>query len=159
MDDQDSRKKFLLRIILITLIGVFIGISAYTAYYSEAISYLSNDPKACKNCHAMQQHYDAWIKGPHSHVAVCNDCHMPHDSVLNKVIAKMDNGFWHTLKFTLGNYPQNIQIREVNHNITKKACLNCHGELTDMIHIPYQKDETIDCTRCHASVGHRVRSK
>ena len=58
--------------------GVVLGLSGYTFYYAEGGSYLSNDPKACVNCHVMREQYDGWQKASHHAVATCNDCHTPH---------------------------------------------------------------------------------
>lgn len=44
---------------LATLIGFFLGISAYTFVYAEGASYLSTDPRACANCHIMWPQYDS----------------------------------------------------------------------------------------------------
>jgi formate-dependent nitrite reductase cytochrome c552 subunit len=40
-----------------------------------------------------------WQQSSHQHVAVCNDCHLPHDAV-GKWVTKADNGFFHSLAFT-----------------------------------------------------------
>lgn len=68
------------------------GVVGYTFVYAKGASYLTNDPKACANCHVMQDYYDAWIKSSHRAVAVCNDCHAPHDNMVRKYYVKADNG-------------------------------------------------------------------
>jgi cytochrome c nitrite reductase small subunit len=42
----------------------------------------------------MHEQYDGWIKSSHRSVAVCNDCHVPHD-VVREYATKARNGFWH----------------------------------------------------------------
>lgn len=37
------------------LLGVMAGAGSYTANHAQALSYLSNDPKACVNCHIMRE--------------------------------------------------------------------------------------------------------
>ena len=43
--------------------GSALGTGGYAVYYGEGLSYLSNDPKACVNCHIMRDHYDGWAEG------------------------------------------------------------------------------------------------
>ena len=76
-------------------IGLAAGIGGYTFVYAHGASYLTNDPAACINCHVMREQYDGWIKSSHRAVAVCNDCHTPHDLV-GKYATKGQNGFWHS---------------------------------------------------------------
>jgi cytochrome c nitrite reductase small subunit len=47
------------------LFGSATGIGGYTLIYARGGSYLTNNPKACANCHIMQDHYDAWVKSSH----------------------------------------------------------------------------------------------
>lgn len=136
------------------LLGVLLGVGVFTLQYANFTAYFGHDPATCAQCHAMQPYYDAWTKGSHHTVAGCSDCHTPHDSVIDYYIAEADNGFWHSLKFTTGNYPDNIQIRDVNLRITEEACLSCHGDMTDTLHQSVPAGETVSCTRCHPTVGH-----
>lgn len=99
--------------ILFVMIGAFMGLSVFTFAYAKGTSYLSDDPAACTNCHVMQEEYTAWVQGSHKAVAVCNDCHMPHN-IVNKWFTKALNGFNHSLAFTLQDYPANIRIKERN---------------------------------------------
>src|SRR6185436_15639047 len=69
------------------LFGLATGIGGYTFVYARGGSYLTNDPKACANCHVMQNNYDAWMKSSHRAVATCNDCHTPHN-VVGKYLTK-----------------------------------------------------------------------
>lgn len=75
-----------------TYLGLFAGVGVFTFGYGKGASYLSNNPQTCVNCHVMQDHFDAWQQSSHHHFAVCNDCHLPHDSI-GKWITKADNGF------------------------------------------------------------------
>ena len=69
----------------------------------------------------MQEQYDGWEKSSHRAVAVCNDCHTPHDLV-GKYITKARNGFWHSFYFTTGGFPEPIRITPRNAAITEHAC-------------------------------------
>ena len=97
------------------LIGLALGVCGYTFIYARGYSYLSNDPQACANCHAMNDQYSGWLKSSHHSVATCNDCHTPH-TLVGKYATKAENGFWHSFYFTTGWYPENIEIREVATN-------------------------------------------
>ena len=39
---------------LFGMVGLLVGIGSYTFYYAQGASYLSNDPRACVNCHIMR---------------------------------------------------------------------------------------------------------
>jgi cytochrome c nitrite reductase small subunit len=141
------------------VVGSLLGVGIFTLGYARGYSYLSNDPTACVNCHAMRDQYDAWIAGPHANVATCNDCHTPHDNILNKYFTKAETGFRHALAFTTGNYPENIRITDRDREITEEACLYCHGDLVDELHVTRPQGETISCLACHSDVGHSEGTK
>src|SRR5215204_2557654 len=108
-------------IVIGIVMGLALGVGAYTFFYAKGASYLTNDPKACVNCHVMQEQYDGWIKSSHRSVATCNDCHTPHN-IFGKYSTKAQNGFWHSYYFTRGNYLDPIQITERNRRVTEDAC-------------------------------------
>lgn len=87
-----KRRLFFLSVLASVFAGVFLGSGAYTFVAAHGTSYLSNDPQTCVNCHVMREEYDGWLKGPHHAVAVCNDCHLPHDNVVHKLFVKASNG-------------------------------------------------------------------
>ena len=150
----DSPRRFSLNVLAGIAFGAAVGVGLFTFGYAKGASYLTNDPKACANCHVMQGHFDAWVKSSHRAVAVCNDCHAPHN-FLGKYWTKADNGFWHSLKFTTGRFPENIQIRESNSRVTQQACLYCHQQIVEAITpSPHTKENITSCVRCHDGVGH-----
>lgn len=128
----------------------------FTLDYGGALGYLSNDPAACASCHVMQDHYDAWQASSHRHVAVCNDCHLPHDPV-GKWIVKADNGFFHSLAFTTGSFHEPIRIKPRNRRVTQGTCLHCHGDLVHALRTEEPKQQSVYCADCHSSVGHALR--
>lgn len=147
-------------------VGLALGVGIFTFVYAKGFSYLTNDPTACGNCHIMDEHLSGWMKSSHKAVAVCNDCHTP-SGVVPKYLTKASNGFWHSVAFTTGNFPDPIRIKAHNREITESACMKCHDRLTASItpgaHLagtgtaPHAGDDKISCVRCHASVGHWVR--
>src|SRR5690348_15823983 len=98
-----------LGVLFAVLVGVAVGVSAFTFHYAEGASYLSNDPRACVHCHTMNDEYHGCLRGPHHAVAVCNDCHVPHNFI-GKYIAKATNGYHHSKAFTLQNLHEPIMI-------------------------------------------------
>ena len=138
------------------LVGILLGIAVFTFGYAGGWAYLGNDPQTCNQCHAMNEQYNAWQKGSHADVAGCNDCHAPHDNLVAKYANKAENGFMHSLKFTLQNYPENIEIREHNRRVTEAACVYCHGNFVDQVqNSSNHTGETLSCIRCHDGVGHK----
>ncbi|TVL98896.1 MAG: cytochrome c nitrite reductase small subunit [Candidatus Brocadia sp. WS118] len=134
--------------------GIFIGLCCYTFYYANGASYLSNEPKACVNCHIMREQYDGWQKASHHTVATCNDCHIPHEFV-SKYVTKLKNGFWHSKGFTLQDFREPIRVLPENRIVLQKNCLYCHGAFVSEIAThPGNDQQMLDCIHCHSSVGH-----
>lgn len=143
-------------VLVAVIVGITAGLGLYTFVYARGYSYLTNNPQACANCHVMQEYYDAWIKSPHRSVAACNDCHTPHNFV-GKYATKVENGFFHSLAFTSGWYPDNIFIRPRDARVAEGTCRSCHEEITTSIAGPHNSN-TISCIRCHFDVGHSAAS-
>jgi cytochrome c nitrite reductase small subunit len=145
-----------LALLLGALLGVAVGVGAYTFGYARGASYFTNDPAACANCHVMSEQYDGWRKSSHHAVAVCNDCHTP-PGFLPKYFTKASNGFWHSFYFTTGDFPDPIRIRPRNREVTEAACRKCHQDIVEAIDVAHgaaRGQERAECLRCHNSVGH-----
>ncbi len=141
-------------ILTMTLLGVALGLGTYTFAYAKGWSYLTNNPRACANCHVMNEQYDGWLKGSHRSVAVCNDCHVPH-SFLGKYYTKARNGFWHSFYFTTQTFQEPIQATAKSRAITEAACRDCHASVVQAMGTPaHAGSREISCIRCHGSVGH-----
>ena len=138
--------------VLALLTGIAGGVGAYTFVYAKGASYLTNDPRACVNCHVMREQYDGWVKGSHRSVAACNDCHTPPGFV-GKYTTKALNGFWHSFAFTTGWFHEPIAITARNRDVTESACRGCHQSIVDAIEAHPTSGE-LACLRCHTSVGH-----
>lgn len=138
---------------LSALIGMFLGLGAFTFTYAEGASYLSNDPKACVNCHIMRDQYDGWQKASHHAHAACNDCHVPHDLV-GKYYTKAEHGMRHSYGFTFNNFHEPIRIKASSRDVVLNNCVRCHqGLVADIAHAG-GSDQVADCIRCHTNVGH-----
>jgi len=144
------------------LVGAFGGAAGYTARYAEATSYLSDDPASCINCHIMNEQYNGWSSASHSTRATCNDCHVPHDSIVNKYYVKAEHGYRHSKLFTLQNFHEPIQINAPSRAVVIDNCIRCHEAMTHEIRTAARGDQPraagvsggLDCIQCHASVAH-----
>ena len=154
--------------LLASVAGAAIGLAGFTFSYAEGLSYFSTDPKACANCHIMNDQYASWTKGPHHGDARCVDCHLPHDFV-GKYLAKALNGYHHSKGFTLQDFHEPILIKKRNAEILQNNCLHCHGDFVrDALVTGARPDaarteaaaQTEDdgrCVHCHRGAGHGAR--
>jgi cytochrome c nitrite reductase small subunit len=144
-------------LLIAILAGLAMGVGAFTFQYGEGLSYFSTDPRACANCHIMNDEYNSWIKGPHHGAAKCIDCHLPHEFI-PKYIAKADNGYHHSKGFTFQDFHEPIMIKPGNSHILQENCLRCHGDFVhDIIAGSKTEADAVQCIHCHRSVGHGAR--
>ncbi len=144
-------------------LGVLAGLGGYTLSYAKGLSYLSTDPAACVNCHIMQREYDAWQKASHHAVAVCVDCHLPHDFV-PKYLAKAENGWRHGKLFTTGGFEEPITVKASGLRILQENCVQCHAAATAEMQAhdaggvapgtAAASETAATCLHCHRTVGH-----
>lgn len=156
-------KKWVFPVLIIT--GSIIGLLAFIIYTSNAVSYLSDKPETCINCHVMVPQYATWQHSSHHENASCNDCHVPHNNIFNKYYFKAKDGLRHATMFTLRMEPQVIFIHEAGQKVVHENCVRCHNELltdtklntqTNFKH--YEKSKR-ECWECHREVPHgRVNS-
>jgi cytochrome c nitrite reductase small subunit len=137
---------------LAVLLGVALGLGAFTFHYAEGTSYFGTDPRACANCHIMQPQYDAWQKASHHAVATCVDCHLPATGIA-KYVAKAENGYHHSRAFTFQDFHEPIRITPKNAAILQANCVRCHA---DLVHDQLDGDAAPSCVHCHRSAGHGV---
>ena len=142
------------------LVGVIVGMLFYSVYVSNAISYLSDDPKTCVNCHVMMPEYATWRHSSHGRSVSCNDCHVPHTNVVAKYAFKAKDGLGHATAFTLGTEPQVIKIKEAGKAVVQENCKRCHSTLNqnvgtlDISLAEANHDEGKLCWDCHREVPH-----
>lgn len=153
------------KIPVMLLTGILVGLGIYIFHLSNAPSYLSDRPETCVNCHIMTPQYATWSHSSHRENAHCNDCHVPHNNLVNKYFFKAKDGLRHATVFTLRNEPQVIFIKEEGKVVVHDNCIRCHSTLltdskllmkTSGFH-HYRMER--DCTECHREVPHgRVNS-
>lgn len=144
--------------LLSALVGVMLGLGVYTFRFAEGLSYLTDDPNACANCHIMRDYLDSWQKSSHHERAVCNDCHTPHP-LLPKLWTKAENGWRHSVKFTLQTFREPLRITPPNARRLQANCIGCHRELVGEIQATHADSlaQGVTCVHCHAGVGHGPR--
>jgi len=139
----------------VCLLGVPVGVGAFTFVYAKGFSYLSSNPRACVNCHVMNEQFGSWMKSGHRHTATCVECHLPHTGVA-KWVAKAEHGFRHSLAFTLQNFKDPIEITPRDRQMVRDNCLRCHADFVHAVTGQAVRGEP-DCLHCHAGAGHGER--
>lgn len=145
--------------------GAMFGLIFYLLYISNAVSYMSDDPETCVNCHIMAPEYATWSHSSHRETASCNDCHVPHNNAFNKYYFKAKDGMRHAYMFTLRKEPQTIFIKDEGKEVVHNNCLRCHDNLvrddkllmvTNTYHDSFKERK---CWECHRETPHgRVHS-
>ncbi|HSG67994.1 MAG TPA: cytochrome c nitrite reductase small subunit [Bacteroidales bacterium] len=140
--------------------GAMFGLFIYLVYVSNAVSYLSDKPDTCVNCHIMAPEYATWSHSSHRQTAHCNDCHVPHNNVFNKYFFKAKDGMRHAYMFTLRLEPQTIFIKKASTQVVQQNCVRCHS---DLVHNPRMLSFTSTymdhfsnrkCWDCHRETPH-----
>ena len=88
-------------------------------------------------------------------MAVCNDCHVPHDLV-GKYYTKARNGFWHSFYFTTQTFHEPIRAtpRQPQGHRGRLPLLPRRRRPGDGHSGRTRRATEISCIRCHGSVGH-----
>ncbi len=109
-------------------LGVMGGAGLFVVHASRALSYLSDEPETCVNCHVMNTQYLTWQHGSHARAATCNDCHVPHDSFWSHYAFKAEDGLWHATVFTMRWEPQVIRLSQRAVPVVENNCRRCHEQ-------------------------------
>lgn len=132
-------------------LGLAGGMGLLLLRVSEFPSYLSDSPRTCINCHVMNPEYISWQRSSHR-AAVCNDCHVPHDSLARKYAFKAQDGLRHATIFALRREPQVIEARPASRAVIEANCRRCHARLLRAV--PTLGAGGRSCVDCHRSVPH-----
>jgi cytochrome c nitrite reductase small subunit len=114
---------------VILVLGILTGLAVVIFHVSNASSYLSDDPRACINCHVMTPQYATWQRGSHGRNITCNDCHVPHDNPIRSYAFKAQDGMRHAYIFTFRLEPQVITMHEAGRSVVQENCIRCHEHL------------------------------
>jgi len=154
-----------MRITFFILLGVITGLGLNIFFASNAVSYLSDDPETCINCHVMTPQYLTWERSSHGQRATCNDCHVPQNNVVSKYLFKASDGLRHATYFTFRLEEQVIQIKDAGKNAVQENCIRCHENNIHPVALRAISNAAIIdegdryCWDCHRTVPHgRVNS-
>ena len=160
MDIQNKllpNKKSRWRTIAVFFIAIITGLGLFMTKEAELVSYMSDDPLACVNCHVMTPVYNSWMHSSHREWASCNDCHVPHNNIFNKYYFKAKDGLFHASVFTLRAEPEVMFMREASQEVVQNNCIRCHvQQVTQVKYDGYIEDHAKNrterqCWSCHPS--------
>ncbi|MBQ4023553.1 MAG: cytochrome c nitrite reductase small subunit [Prevotella sp.] len=149
------------KVLMLIIAGVLVGLGALFVYLLRAHTYLADDSSACVNCHIMTPYYASWSHSSHGRDATCNDCHVPHSSLLAKYGFKAMDGMKHVAYFVTHSERQAIMAEDASAEVIMDNCIRCHTQLNQEFvktgRIDYmmaKRDEGKACWDCHRSVPH-----
>lgn len=156
LPDKNSKWRY----VAIILLATSVGLGFFMAREAKIFSYLSEDPQACVNCHVMTSVYNSWMHSSHREWAKCNDCHVPHNNIVNKYFFKAKDGLFHASVFTARAEPDVMFMREASQEVVQENCLRCHvQQVTQVKYDGYLADHRSNrterkCWSCHKEVPH-----
>jgi len=140
-------------------IGAAAGVGLFVLHISRATSYLSDAPETCMNCHVMTTEYLVWQHSSHANVAMCNDCHVPHTSLIAQRGFEARDGLWHATVFTMRWEPQVIRLSAGAIPVVEGNCRRCHAAVVADVACAVHQQGDLRCWDCHREVPHgSVRS-
>ena len=127
----------------------------------------------CGGCHTMTPMVVSFTQDVHGgnnasgFKGKCVDCHLPHNNLVNYVVAKSYFGFhdvWAQTFYNLETIDWQAKRKEREHYVFDSGCMSCHKELERasmkdskafVAHKPYFLGEVDKkCVSCHENVGH-----
>lgn len=148
------------RIPVLLVLAILTGTLGYLAVAGKALSYLSDSPETCINCHIMLPQYATWKHSSHRNVTSCNDCHVPQ-SFFRKYFFKAKDGLRHSVLFTLKMERNVILIEPSSAQVVQENCIRCHHSQwnSNPVNSFHQASTGTKCWDCHREVPHgKVRS-
>lgn len=146
---------------ILVIAGVLVGLGGLFMYLLRAHTYLADDPAACVNCHIMTPYYATWSHSSHGRDATCNDCHVPHTSLVAKYGFKAMDGMKHVAYFVTNSERQAITAEEMSSEVIMDNCIRCHTQLNQEFvktgrigYMMARRGEGMACWDCHRSVPH-----
>lgn len=135
---------------------VFLAALGVFAWATDAPAYLGHKAATCNNCHVMDSQYENWYHAAHEHVAVCADCHLPHQNVVSYYIFKGYSGMKDVFSFTFKTYPAALRATHLTDSIVQANCIRCHNDTVESILAGPQAFDRY-CWSCHRSAAHGER--
>ncbi len=145
-----------LQLSLVIVGGVALGLAVVIVRISNMVSYFSDAPETCMNCHVMTDAYATWKRGSHATAAVCTDCHVPHSNLVAKWAFKGKDGMKHSAVFTLRIEPQVLKLSPAAVPVVQANCLHCHSDQFAMVRLAEVSERK--CWDCHSNIHGKVHS-
>ena len=143
-----------LRIPAFFLLGVFCGLGLLLAHVSRVASYLVDSPDTCMNCHVMTDVYVSHKHSSHGRDVTCNDCHVPHTSLVREYAFKAQDGIRHACVFTLRAEPQAMKLSAGAVPIVQENCVRCHEGQVSEVSASRHRHGDQRCWDCHRDIVH-----
>lgn len=162
-------------LLLLTLVVMLLaGLASGGWILTETAIQASSGKAFCGRCHSMQPFvasYEQGIHGginPRGVVAECVDCHLPHDSPTNYLVAKVKAGAHDAWSHMLSVFKEPDWIGNLERRadfVYDSGCLTCHVQLeqapgenqaAQVSHQAYfSGDGSAACVDCHQHIGHK----
>lgn len=140
---------------LIAILAFLIALGVFF-WSTDAVAYAGNRPETCNNCHVMQPLYEGYQHAGHRQVAVCADCHLPHENILAYYFEKGRMGLHDLYVFSAGQTPNLIRASARSQEIIQSNCIRCHQQTVEtMLTSPQPLERR--CWDCHRTVAHGER--
>ncbi|MEN6622956.1 MAG: NapC/NirT family cytochrome c, partial [Smithella sp.] len=127
-----------LKLVLLGFAAALVSVALGGAGYAVADS-----TQFCGSCHSMKEPYVAWQASNHKQL-LCTDCHLPHDSLINKLITKVQTGNRDVYHETLRDYPAAIMLTDAGRQIVNGNCRRSHQTTVENTALAGGEQ---DCTR------------
>jgi cytochrome c-type protein NapC len=123
---------------------------------------MTSGAEFCGSCHSMKPMTVSYLDDSHAKVAVCADCHLPQDNILNHYFHKAQHGVRDLIQEHVIGTEQIDWVQKLSNSakfVYESGCLSCHqiqdknNELA-LSHKPHMGDNKMHCVLCH-QVGHK----
>lgn len=134
---------------MVALVGLVVGIVLIVGA-QKTLEY-TDSPEFCASCHIMKAPVATMLNSSHAQLS-CNDCHLPHESTVGKLVSKARVGLGHIYynNFASSKIPDVMQATDWAIEVVDENCRSCHSNvLTDVAH-----DAKELCTDCHRGMPH-----
>jgi cytochrome c nitrite reductase small subunit len=140
------------RIVLIVLgVLVLLGAVAFFVMFGPPhVAEQFSRPEFCASCHVMDPQFAAFQMGRHRWLESCNDCHLPHDSVVSYYFWEGIVGVRDLVYWGIGRIPEHITARERSREWIDSNCRRCHGDVMTGTHPRADRR----CWECHREAYH-----
>lgn len=120
------------RLLLFTVIGIFIGIAFFAGTAGSLKA--TDTAEFCSSCHIMTDAYESFMESNHATLN-CNDCHVPNNSLIEKLPYKAKAGMSHMYMNTIGanSIPDVLYAKDSSQEVINENCISCHAPGLDNV--------------------------